>query len=81
VKARIIWPAHCRAVFLELPERERRAIQEKLDQVRLFPRMCAVRAKGRFRRLRYFRAENWMVFYRVIENTVYIRGLWPARMP
>ena len=24
---------------------------------------------------------NWLVYYRVVENTVYIRGLWPVPDP
>jgi hypothetical protein len=26
-------------------------------------------------------AGNWAVFYRVVDDTVYIRALWPARIP
>jgi len=34
-----------------------------------------------FRRHRWFLAGNWLVYYRVVDDTVYIRGLWPARIP
>jgi hypothetical protein len=40
-----------------------------------------LRTRGRFRRHRSFQAGNWLVFYKVVEGTVYIRGLWPARTP
>jgi len=43
--------------------------------------MYAMQFKGRFRRHRKFVAGNWAVYYRVVENIVYIRGLWPARVP
>jgi hypothetical protein len=47
-----------------------------------FPQMYPVRMKGRrFRRHRWFQAGNWLIFYRFVSNTVYIRGLWPARIP
>lgn len=37
--------------------------------------------KGRFRDHRWFVARNWIVHYKVSGNEVYIRGLWPARIP
>ena len=44
--------------------------------------MYPVRFKGRrFRRHRWFQAGNWLVYYRVVEDTIYIRGIWPARIP
>jgi len=43
--------------------------------------MYPVRLKGRFRRHRWLQAGNWLLFYRVIGKTIYIRGLWPARIP
>ena len=43
--------------------------------------MYPVRMTGRFRSHRWFQAQNWIVYYRVSDDTVYIRGLWPARIP
>jgi hypothetical protein len=43
--------------------------------------MYPVRTKGRFRRHRWFLAGNGLVHYRVAGGTVYIRGLWPSRIP
>ncbi len=43
--------------------------------------MYTVCGKGRFRRHRRFLVGDWLVYYRVVGNTVYIRGLWPARIP
>jgi hypothetical protein len=40
--------------------------------------MYPLRTRGRFRRHRFFQAGNWLVFYKVVEGTIYIRGLWPA---
>ena len=65
----------------QLADRERELILEKTGQLERFPRMYPVRAAGRFRRHRWFLAADWIVYYRVVGQTVYIRGLWPARIP
>ena len=79
--AGILWPESVLEVLLELPEREREIILEKVSHLERFPRMFPVRMKGRFRNHRWFLAHNWIVYYRVSEDDVYIRGLWPARVP
>jgi len=78
---RIVWTYSVHELFLELPERERGAILEHLKYLRSFPYMYPVRTRGRFRRHRWFQAGNWHVYYRVASGIVYIRGLWPARIP
>ena len=79
--AQILWPESVLDVLLELPEREREIILDKATLLERFPRMFPARMKGRFRGHRWFLAENWIVYYRVSDETVYIRGLWPARIP
>jgi hypothetical protein len=54
---------------------------ERVDLLRYFPHIYPLRTRGRFRRHRFFQAGNWLVFYKVVEGTIYIRGLWPARIP
>jgi len=54
---------------------------DKVELLASFPQMYPVRGKGRFRGYRWFLTGNWIVYYRFVENTVYIRGLWPARIP
>jgi hypothetical protein len=82
VKARVVWADPVRDLFLLLPEKEREEILEKTGLLESFPRLYPVRTSGRrFRRHRRFLAGDWLVFYRVADNTVYIRGLWPARIP
>jgi mRNA-degrading endonuclease RelE of RelBE toxin-antitoxin system len=78
---RIRWSDPVRDLFLDLPERDRELISEDLRYLRRFPHLYPVRTRGRFRRYRWFRAGNWLVYYRVVGKTVYIRGLWPARIP
>ena len=78
---RVVWTEAVRELFLELPEREREAILEHLKYLKRFPHMYPVRPRGRFRRHRWFQARNWLVYYRVSSGVVYIRGLWPARIP
>ncbi len=79
--ADIVWPESILEVVLELPERERDLIIEKAGQLARSPRMYPVRPKGRFRRHRWFLAGNWIVYYRVLGDTVFMRGIWPARLP
>lgn len=79
--ARVVWPESVLDILLELPERERDLILQKTELLERFPRIYPVRVAGRFRRHRWFLAGNWLVYYRVMEDTVYIRGLWPARIP
>lgn len=81
MKARIIWMPEVREAAAALPAVEQELLFEKIWMLRLFPRMYAVIERGRFRRHRRFLVGDWLVYYRVVENTVYIRGLWPARMP
>ncbi|MFB3920210.1 MAG: type II toxin-antitoxin system RelE/ParE family toxin [Terriglobia bacterium] len=79
--ARIVWPETILDVLSEISRKERDLILEKVDRLERFPNLYPIRGKGRFRRFRWFFAGNWLVFYRVIEDTVYIRALWPARVP
>jgi hypothetical protein len=77
VKWKTAWAASVWEVFDELSEAERNEILVHLKYIKRFPHMYPVRA--RFRRHRWFLAGNWLVYYRVVQNTGYIRGLWPAQ--
>jgi hypothetical protein len=79
--AKIIWLDYVEGLLNELDPREVTLILEKTRILRRFPRLYPVRMKGRFRRHRWLLAGRWMVFYRVVDDTVYIRGLWPAQIP
>ncbi len=82
MKHGVVWTRTAWELFEELPDRDREQILEKIRALSFFPHMYPVRSKGRrFRRHRWFNAGNWLVYYRVVDNTVYIRGLWPARIP
>ena len=76
-----MWAKGLWEVFEELPKKETAEIVERVDLLRYFPHMCPLRTRGRFRRHRFFQAGNWLVFYKVVEGTIHIRGLWPARIP
>jgi len=78
---RIRWSDPVRDLFLDLPERDQDLISDRLRYLSLFPYMYPVRTKGRFRRHRWFQAGNWLVYYRVVDKIIYIRGLWPTRIP
>jgi hypothetical protein len=82
VKTRIVWADPVRDLVLLLPEYDRAEIFVRVELLAHFPHMYPVRTKGRrFRRHRWFQAGNWLVYYRVAGNTVYIRGRWPSRIP
>jgi hypothetical protein len=82
VKARIVWANPVRDLALSLPLKDQQEIYDKIALLAYFPQMYPVRSKSRrFRRHRCFHAGNWLVYYRVVDSTVYIRGLWPARIP
>jgi plasmid stabilization system protein ParE len=79
--AGVVWPESVLQLLLDLPERDRARVLRKADALQHFPRMYPVRASGPFRNHRWFVAGDWIVYYRVVRETVYIRGIWPARIP
>jgi len=79
--AKIIWPEYVLGLLDELPLREAELIVEKVRLLARFPRMYPIRSKGRFRRHRWLLAGRWIVYYRVTDEIVCIRGLWPAQIP
>ncbi len=79
--ARISWPESLLDVLTELEEKERELILKKVEQLKRFPEMYPLRSEGRFRQHRWFVAGDWLVYYRVVGQDVYIRALWPARIP
>ncbi len=82
MKGEVIWGRSVLELFSELPEAERSEILEHLEYIIVFPQMYPVRIKGRrFRRHRWFLPGNWKVYYRVVEKTIYLRGIWPACIP
>jgi len=82
VKARIVWADPVRDLAFSLPMEDQQEVFGKIALLARFPNMHAVRSKSRrFRRHRCFHAGNRLVYYRVVDNTVYIRGLWPDLIP
>jgi hypothetical protein len=81
MKAKVVWAKAVWEVFEELPKKQTAEIVERVDLLRYFPHIYPLRTRGRFRRHRFFQAGNWLVFYKVVEGTIFIRGPWPARIP
>ena len=79
--AKIDWPDYIVELLDELDPQEVSLIFERTRILRQFPRLYPVRPKGRSRRHRWVLAGRWIVYYKVVDETVYIRGLWPAQMP
>ena len=81
MKAKVVWAKAVWEVFEGPPKKGTAEIVERVNLLRYFPHIYPLRTRGRFRRHRFFQAGNWLVFYKVVEDTIYIRGLWPARIP
>jgi hypothetical protein len=82
MKREIVWARSVLELMGELSTKDRESILDHLRYLSLFPQMYPVRQKGRrFRRHRWFQAGRWLVYYRVVDKTIFIRGLWPARIP
>ena len=79
--ANLVWPKHVLDLMAELPPDLSELIFSRAHVLWRFPRLYQVHSTGRFRRHRLLLAENWMVYYRVVDDTVYIRGIWPAQIP
>ena len=79
--AKIVWAEYVLDLLDELPLRDAELIVERVKPLARFPRMYPIRPKGRFRRNRWLLAGRWIVYYRVVDETVYIRALWPAQIP
>ncbi len=80
MKAKVVWAKAVWEVFEELPKKKTAEIVERVDLLGYFPHLYLLRTRGRFRRHRFFQAGNWLVFYKDVEGTIYIRDLWPARI-
>ena len=79
--AEVIWPQTLVDLVLELPDREREQIFQKIARLEAFPEKYPVRTFGPFRGHRCVVAGSWLVYYRVVEGKVYLRAIWPARIP
>lgn len=79
--AEVIWPQHLVDLVLEMPDRERDLIFRKIANLESFPEMYPVRASGPFRGLRFLVASSWLIYYRVVNDKVYLRAIYPARLP
>lgn len=79
--AKIVWPEYIRELLDALPPGDVDLIVEKTKPLKRFPQMYPVRPKGRFRRHRWLLAVRWIVYYRVVDEIVFIRALWPAQIP
>jgi plasmid stabilization system protein ParE len=79
--AEIIWPQTLVDLVLDLPDRDRDLIFRKIARLEEFPKMYPVRTSGPFRGLRFALAGRWLIYYRVADDKVYLRAIYPARLP
>ena len=64
--AEVIWPQSLVDLVLEMPDREREQIFQKIARLEAFPEMYPVRTFGSFRGHRCVVAGSWLIFYPVI---------------
>jgi len=79
--AEVVWPQSLVDLVLEMPDREREQIFQKIARLEIFPEMYPVRTEGPLRGHRWFLAGPWLLYYRIVEGKIYVRALWPARIP
>ena len=79
--AEVLWPQSLIDLMLELPDTECASILAKVQQLEAFPEMYPVRSDGPFRGHRWFLAGRWLIYYRVVEEKVFLRAIYPARLP
>ena len=77
----IEWLEPVYELYAELPTKDRIEIQKRLTLLERFPDLYPLRHTGHFRGLRYFVAGRWIVYYRHVGDTIFVRALWPARIP
>jgi len=78
---RITWTNEARSIFEKLPYAARNEIVQKIEILRLHPRMYQVEQGGRWAGLRRFLVRQWKVFYDYwdSEHTIYIETIAHAR--
>jgi hypothetical protein len=77
----LVWSQHVLDLMADLPLEQSDLIFERAAILERFPRIYAVTLTGRFRRHRHLVAGHWLVYYRVVDDTVFIRAIWPAAIP
>jgi hypothetical protein len=81
VKVEVRWTAEALDLLTYLTQSDQRVIFNKASRLQTFPEMYPTCVTGRFSGCRCFVAGNWLVYYRFVSKTVFIRGIWPARIP
>jgi hypothetical protein len=81
VKAAVFWPESVLEILAEIRPDELDKIDRDVALLERFPRMYPVKRSGLYRGHRWFACGNWLVFYRFASGKVFIRGVWPARIP
>lgn len=79
--AEVVWPQSLVDLLLEMPDKDRDQIFQRIARLERFPKMYPVRTSGRFRGHRCFIAGEWIVYYRVMSGVVYVRAIWPLKLP
>ena len=81
MKTEIFWSQSVLDILEEIRPAELDEIDRDVALLESFPRLYPVKRSGRYRGHRWFACGNWPVFYRFASGKVFIRGVWPARIP
>lgn len=79
--AEVTWPQRLVDLVLEMPDKDREQIFQKIGLLEAFPEMYPVKTSGPFRGHRCLVAGSWLIYYRFVEGKVCLRAIWPARIP
>jgi hypothetical protein len=76
MKAEVVWAKTLWEVFEELPQKGKlpRLWNAWISSDTSLTHTPCARAAG-FAAIVFFQAGNWLVFYKIVEDTIYIRGL------
>jgi len=81
MKRQLVWAKAVWDLFRQLPERESGEIIQKLDLLVYFPQMMHCAERAGCGDIALVHAGHWLVYYKVVDETIYSRGHWPARTP
>jgi hypothetical protein len=81
MKARVVWADPYAISRWSFPAANSGVFSRKSGYSNPFPTCTRCARAAVFAVIAFFPAGNWLVFYKVAEGIIYIRGLWAARIP
>jgi plasmid stabilization system protein ParE len=72
---KILWTETALRHLEEVPRRPAEQILARLETASQFPQMFPARQRGRYRGYHWFPAEDWLVFYSIVDESLIVRGI------